>query len=76
KWKDNRDAPLYPLLSLFRDNMYDGRSTVELYQDTYRWDCKNVADFLKGSGIEEPRFNDEELTRYLENSIGFVATTS
>ncbi|MFC7627453.1 amino acid adenylation domain-containing protein [Paraburkholderia humisilvae] len=76
KWKDNRDAPLYPLLSLFRDNMYDGRSTVELYQDTYRWDCKNVTNFLKGSGIEEPRFSDEELTRYLENSIGFVATTS
>jgi amino acid adenylation domain-containing protein/thioester reductase-like protein len=75
-WKDNRDAPLYPLLSLFRDNMYDGRSTVELYQDTYRWDCKNVTNFLKGSGIEEPRFNDEELTRYLKNSIGFVAATS
>ncbi|MBR0696474.1 amino acid adenylation domain-containing protein [Bradyrhizobium lablabi] len=76
KWKDNREAPLYPLLSLFRDNMYDGRSTVELYQDTYRWGCKNVTSFLKGSGIEEPRFNDKELTRYLENSIGFVATAS
>lgn len=75
-WKDNRDAPLYPLLSLFRDNMYDGRSTVELYQDTYRWDCKNVTTFLKGSGIEEPRFDDEQLTRYLEHSIGFVAKVS
>jgi amino acid adenylation domain-containing protein/thioester reductase-like protein len=76
KWKDDRNAPLYPLLSLFRDNMYDGRSTVELYQDTYRWDCKNVTTFLKGSGIEEPEFSHEELNRYLENSIGFVATTS
>ncbi|MFT0174411.1 amino acid adenylation domain-containing protein [Paraburkholderia mimosarum] len=76
KWKDDRDAPLYPLLSLFRDNMCDGRSSLELYQDTYRWDCKNVTGFLKGSGIEEPTFNEEELSRYLENSIGLVAKRS
>jgi len=64
-WESDRDAPLYPLLSLFKDNMYEGRSTVELYQDTYLWDCRNVKRFLAGSGIREPDFSPELLELYL-----------
>ncbi|WP_267955543.1 amino acid adenylation domain-containing protein [Pectobacterium versatile] len=64
-WEKDRNAHLYPLLSLFKDNMYDGKSTVELYQDTYQWDCANVKHFLQGSGIEEPRFSRQELHAYL-----------
>jgi thioester reductase-like protein len=71
RWEQDSEAPLYPLLSLFKDVMYGGRSTVELYQDTYQWDCSNVAEFLQGSGITEPRFGVEELQRYLQRSIGF-----
>lgn len=75
QWEHDKDAPLYPLLSLFRDNMVNGQSTVELYQDTYQWDCRNVKQFLAGSGIEEPRFTQQELVNYLTNSIGHVPSS-
>ncbi|WP_175845451.1 non-ribosomal peptide synthetase [Burkholderia arboris] len=75
-WKTDIDAPLYPLLSLFDDNIRDGLSTVELYQDNYVWDCRNVIAFLEGSGIEQPAFSREQLARYMERSIGYrVAAT-
>lgn len=70
QWEHDKNAPLYPLLSLFRDNMVNGQSTVQLYQDTYHWDCSNVKQFLAGSGIEEPRFTRQELLSYLQRSIG------
>jgi thioester reductase-like protein len=66
QWEHNMDAPLYPLLSLFKDNMYDGKSTVELYQHTYLWDCDNVKQFLRGSSIEEPVFTKPILQAYLD----------
>lgn len=72
QWESDYQAPLYPLLSLFKDVMHDGLSTVELYQDTYHWDCGNVSEFLRGSGIIEPAFDKSELRRYLNRSIGVV----
>ena len=76
QWENDPDAPLYPLLSLFKDSLYDGLSTVELYQNTYRWDCSNVHEFLRGSDIAEPCFNEEELLRYVRRSIGQVSIES
>jgi amino acid adenylation domain-containing protein/thioester reductase-like protein len=70
QWEHNGDAPLYPLLSLFRDNMVNGESTVQLYQNTYQWDCSNLQHFLQHSGIEEPRFTRQVLLNYLQQSIG------
>jgi len=64
-WEQNRSAPLYPLLSLFKDNMHDSQSTVELYQHTYLWDSANVQRFLAGSGIEEPLFTRPQLQAYM-----------
>jgi amino acid adenylation domain-containing protein/thioester reductase-like protein len=72
QWESDRDAPLYPLLSMFKDNMYDGMSIVELYQNTYLWDCSNVRNFLENSSVREPKFTEEILARYLKNSIGFI----
>ncbi|SFS18384.1 amino acid adenylation domain-containing protein/thioester reductase domain-containing protein [Dyella sp. OK004] len=72
QWEHDAGAPLYPLLSLFKDVMCDGQSTVELYQNTYQWDCSNVTEFLQGSGIAEPTFDREALQRYLERSIGLT----
>lgn len=72
QWEHDYQAPLYPLLSLFKDVMYDSKSTVELYQDTYLWDCSNVKTFLHGSGIFEPTFEKHELQRYLRRSIGLT----
>lgn len=72
EWEHDAQAPLYPLLSLFKDVMCDGQSTVELYQNTYQWDCSNVAEFLRGSGISEPTFDRQELQRYVQRSIGLA----
>lgn len=78
-WENDHTAPLYPLLSLFKDVVRDGQSTAELYQDGYRWDCGNVDEFLRGSGIAEPAFDEPQLRRYLRRSIGLrlpAGTTS
>ena len=66
QWEDDSKNRLYPLTSLFRDNMHEGLSTVELYQNTYIWDCSNVIQFLEGSGIQEPVFDKKVLDPYLE----------
>jgi amino acid adenylation domain-containing protein/thioester reductase-like protein len=66
-WERERAAPLYPLLSMFKDNMYDGKTVVELYQDTYLWDCSNVQRFLEGTGICEPELDAPLLRRYVES---------
>ncbi|MHA1067218.1 amino acid adenylation domain-containing protein [Enterobacter ludwigii] len=71
QWEHDENAPLYPLLSLFKDKIRGGRSTVELYQDTYRWDCSNVKLFLQGTGVKEFVFNRDLLVRYLQHSIGY-----
>ncbi|REC80417.1 thioester reductase [Chryseobacterium elymi] len=66
QWEDDSRNRLYPLTSLFKDNMHEGLSTVELYQNTYVWDCSNVIQFLEGSGIEEPLFDRKMLDAYLK----------
>jgi len=65
QWEDDSKNRLYPLTSLFRDNMHEGLSTVELYQNTYIWDCSNVIQYLEGSGIKEPVFDKKILDSYL-----------
>lgn len=74
QWEQDENAPLYPLLSLFKDKMMNDQSTVELYQNTYIWDCSQLKAFLAGSGIEEPQFTAERLKRYLHSSIGHFST--
>ncbi|GAE63580.1 amino acid adenylation domain-containing protein [Chryseobacterium indologenes] len=66
QWEDNSKNRLYPLTSLFKDNMHEGLSTVELYQNTYVWDCSNVVKFLEGSDIQEPVFDKNMLDSYLK----------
>ncbi|AKK74859.1 thioester reductase [Chryseobacterium gallinarum] len=66
QWEDDSKNRLYPLTSLFKDNMHEGLSTVELYQNTYVWDCSNVTRFLEGSGIKEPVFDKTILDSYLQ----------
>jgi amino acid adenylation domain-containing protein/thioester reductase-like protein len=64
QWEDDPKNRLFPLTSLFKDNMHEGLSTVELYQDTYVWDCENVKAFLKDSEIKEPVFDKTLLDNY------------
>ncbi|EJL70819.1 non-ribosomal peptide synthetase family protein [Chryseobacterium populi] len=65
-WENDSKNRLYPLTSLFKDNMHEGLSTVELYQHTYVWDCSNAIKFLEGSGIQEPVFDKALLDSYLK----------
>lgn len=64
-WEHDNTCELYPLTSLFKDNMHEGLSTVELYQHTYVWDNSQVKKFLEGSGIKEPVFDKQLLDSYL-----------
>jgi thioester reductase-like protein len=65
QWEADKNNPLYPLTSLFKDDMYKGLSTVELYQHTYIWDRTNTDRFLKDSAIREPEFDRNILDAYL-----------
>ena len=74
-WENDPTCALYPLTSLFKDNMHEGLSTVELYQHTYIWDNRQVKEQLKGSAIREPEFNKELLDNYLSYlGISFPVT--
>jgi amino acid adenylation domain-containing protein/thioester reductase-like protein len=64
-WENDNTCPLYPLTSLFRDNMHEGLSTVELYQNTYVWDNQQVRNRLEGSNVIEPEFNKALFDNYL-----------
>ncbi len=64
-WENDNTCLLYPLTSLFKDNMHEGLSTVELYQHTYIWDNQQVRARLANSDIREPEFNKALLDNYL-----------
>lgn len=64
-WEQDPRSPLYPLRSMFTDDMYNGHSTVELYQNTYRWDTSDLQRHLSQTGIREPEFTPDLLERYL-----------
>ncbi|MBN6039102.1 amino acid adenylation domain-containing protein [Amycolatopsis sp. 195334CR] len=66
-WEQNPAAPLYPLRSMYTDDMHEGQSTVELYQNTYRWDTSNLRRHLDPTGVREPEFTPELLNRYLDH---------
>ncbi|EMB4110649.1 amino acid adenylation domain-containing protein [Serratia marcescens] len=70
-WEEDPESPLYPILGLIRENASGGQSTIELYQNTYQWDKRNVKQFLQGSMIQEPQFTRQVLARYLRQSIGY-----
>ncbi|CCH32569.1 amino acid adenylation domain-containing protein [Actinosynnema sp. NPDC047251] len=65
-WEHDPTAPLYPLRGMFTDDMHEGQSTIELYQNTYRWETDDLRHHLAPSGIREPEFTPDLLTRYLD----------
>lgn len=69
-WADDPMAPLYPLRSMFTDDMYEGSSTVELYQNTYRWHTGDLQNHLSSTGIREPEFTPDLLKRYIDHLHG------
>ncbi|WP_064746975.1 amino acid adenylation domain-containing protein [Lysobacter antibioticus] len=69
-WMNDPKTPLYPVLNLFRDPMHKDNCIIEMYQHTYLWNHDNTSALLEGSGILPPAFDEPELRRYLEKSIG------
>lgn len=65
-WKDQQDNPLYPLLSLFTDDVHEGRSLVESYEHTYYYDRTNTHAFLADTQLEPPVFDHQLMTPYLQ----------
>ncbi|MEX6315288.1 hypothetical protein AB6G19_17910 [Providencia manganoxydans] len=52
---------------MFEKPIYNDKSLIELYQYTYHFMSDNTEQFLQGSGIEQPKFDQAELYRYLIN---------
>src|SRR5687768_6116786 len=52
RYENDPTCILYLLTSLFKDNMHEGLSTVELYQHTYIWDNQQVKEKFKNSNIK------------------------
>lgn len=65
-WKHDVNNPLYPLLALFTDDIYSGKSLVEAYENTYYYTRHNTETFLKGTGFSPPVFNSELIKAYLK----------
>jgi hypothetical protein len=66
QWKYNSDLPIYPLLSLFTEDVHEGKSLVEAYENTYYYDRSNTKHFLSDIDLSPPVFDKELMTPYLK----------
>lgn len=64
---NDSNSLLYSMLAVFEEPIYNDKSLIELYQYTYHFMSDNTEQFLQGSGIEQPKFDQAELYRYLIN---------
>ncbi len=64
---NDSNSLLYSMLAVFEKPIYNDKSLIELYQYTYHFMSDNTEQFLQGSGIEQPKFDQAELYRYLIN---------
>lgn len=66
QWKYDNDLPIYPLLSLFTEDVHEGKSLVEAYENTYYYDRSNTQQFLADTNLTPPVFDKKLMTPYLE----------
>lgn len=66
QWKYDNKLPLYPLLSLFTEDIHEGKSLVEAYENTYYYDRSNTQQFLADTDLIPPAFDKKLMTPYLE----------
>ncbi|WP_316777005.1 amino acid adenylation domain-containing protein [Pedobacter antarcticus] len=66
QWRDNDKLPIYPLLSLFTEDIHEGKCLVEAYENTYYYDRTNTKKFLADSDLVPPAFNKKLMTPYLK----------
>lgn len=66
QWKYDSNLPIYPLLSLFTEDIHEGKSLVEAYENTYYYDRSNTKQFLADTNLTPPVFDKKLMTPYLE----------
>lgn len=66
QWKYDHNLPIYPLLSLFTEDIHEGKSLVEAYENTYYYDRSNTQQFLADTNLTPPVFDKKLMTPYLE----------
>jgi len=65
QWRRNQELPLYSLLYLFTDDVHEGKSLVEAYENTYYFKSYNTERFLKDTNIRPAVFNKKVMESYL-----------
>lgn len=65
-WENDENSLLYPLLSLFKFEVYDHKSIIEINQDTPHYDISNTLKFLEKSNIQNTAINNDMLKAYCE----------
>lgn len=66
QWKNDDKLPIYPLLSLFTEDIHEGKCLVEAYENTYYYDRTNTKKFLADSDLLPPAFDEKLMTPYLK----------
>ncbi|OXA88942.1 thioester reductase [Flavobacterium hercynium] len=66
RWKYDNNVPIYPLLSLFTEDVHEGKSLVEAYENTYYYDRTNTKQFLEDTDLTPPVFDEKLMTPYLK----------
>ncbi|MGG1922153.1 amino acid adenylation domain-containing protein [Chryseobacterium sp. NRRL B-14798] len=65
QWRRNQELPIYSLLYLFTDDVHEGKSLVEAYENTYYFKSSNTEHFLKDTDIRPAVFNKNVIEAYL-----------
>ena len=65
QWRRNQELPLYSLLYLFTDDVHEGKTLVEAYENTYYFKSNNTERFLKDTDIRPAIFNKQVMEAYL-----------
>ncbi|WP_240643078.1 non-ribosomal peptide synthetase [Sinomicrobium pectinilyticum] len=65
QWRRNQELPIYSLLYLFTDDVHEGKSLVEAYENTYYFKSDNTERFLKDTDIRPAIFNKKVMEAYL-----------
>jgi len=66
QWRYNNELPIYPLLSLFTEDVHEGKCLVEAYENTYYYDRSNTQHFLSDINLAPPVFDEKLMTPYLK----------
>jgi len=66
QWRYNAELPIYPLLSLFTDDVHEGKCLVEAYENTYYYDRTNTQRLLADANLKPPAFDREVMLPYLQ----------